>query len=224
MTREICIIYGSQTGNSEQAAKDLSDRLHEKGLASTHMQADDFLELEKCKWTQCMVIITSSYGVGQAPLGCYRFRELCDAWHQQYTDDPNKPKLLEGLTYFLCGLGDSKYTTFFRNPTRIDEAMKMAGAKRVGPLGKADASGEQLKAIDSWMDEVLPLIEKVAAEPALPQEQLQAMQDEAVALCRQINPDFLPDGDRHHEKFPWSPMVAVLAIVLYLLLQHFELV
>ena len=31
------------------------------------MQLDDFLELERAPWTRLVVIITSSYGVGQAP-------------------------------------------------------------------------------------------------------------------------------------------------------------
>ena len=94
-TEKVLVLYGSQTGNSEQAAKDLCEQMSSKltpliqkrtgggstiRVEATHMQLDDFLELERAAWTRLIVICVSSYGVGQAPLGGYRFRELCDAW------------------------------------------------------------------------------------------------------------------------------------------------
>jgi sulfite reductase alpha subunit-like flavoprotein len=111
---EVYVLYGSQTGNSEQAAKEFCESLKKRNKITTqvqpkHMQLDDFLELEYAKWTRLVVIFVSSYGVGQAPLGSYRFRELCEAW----IEEPSP--VLEGLSYALCGLGDSKYTTFFKS-------------------------------------------------------------------------------------------------------------
>lgn len=124
---KVYVLYGSQTGNSEQAAQDfcsaIVDRLSSGriqdftqtpdhiSIVPVHMQLDDFLELERAKWTRLVVIFVSSYGVGQAPLGAWRFRELCDAW----IDDKASHFPLKGLRFALCGLGDSKYTTFFRS-------------------------------------------------------------------------------------------------------------
>ena len=68
----------------------------------------------------------------------------------------------------MLGLGDSKYTTFFLNPTAIDSAMAKAGAERVGSLGKADASGKgdklQLKVIDDWSRDILVDLKRVVEE------------------------------------------------------------
>ena len=206
-TEEVYVLYGSQTGNSEQAAKDLCEQVKirlspaviqkltgtkdEITVVPTHMQLDDFLELERAKWSRLMVIIVSSYGVGQAPLGGYRFRELCDAWMEE-----DSSKKLDGLHFALCGLGDSKYTTFFQNPTKVNDAMHHVGAERVGPLGKADASGKGKEAqnlvIDRWMDEIWPFLAQVAAMDPLADEVLEQMQQSTVELCRKINPDFLP--------------------------------
>ena len=78
------MLYGSQTGNSEQAAIDLAEKAPAKlsndevAVTARHMQLDDFLEIERAKWPRLVVIVTSSYGVGQAPLGCYKFRAMCD--------------------------------------------------------------------------------------------------------------------------------------------------
>ena len=71
---EIPILYGSQTGNAEAASIELASVLP-KELSSPTLQIisrathlDDFLE-HGAKWTPLFVIITSSYGVGQAVSG-----------------------------------------------------------------------------------------------------------------------------------------------------------
>ena len=73
-TVEIPILYGSQTGNAEAAAIELSSLLPKKLSSSTRriisraIHLDDFLE-HGAKWTPLFVVITSSYGVGQAVSG-----------------------------------------------------------------------------------------------------------------------------------------------------------
>jgi len=68
----------------------------------------------------------------------------------------------------LLGLGDSKYTTFFLNPTAIDSALSKAGAERVGSLGKADASGTgdkvQLLVIEDWCRNILTDLKRAVKE------------------------------------------------------------
>jgi sulfite reductase alpha subunit-like flavoprotein len=227
-TEKVYVLFGSQTGNSEQAAKDLCDQVETKlspseikKLGSTkdeitvipvHMQLDDFLELERAQWTRLIVIITSTYGVGQAPLGCYRFRELCDAWASEKNN-----KLLDGLQFALCGLGDSKFTTFFENPTKINEVLQLVGAKRVGPLGKADASGKDEHAqnlvIERWIEGIWPFLAKVVAQEHIPASRLEEMQKVTVELCQKINPDFLPERESQ-PPFLVPLLVALLAIAI----------
>ena len=227
---KINVLFGSQTGNSEQAAQDLcsqaADRLSPEAIQKLTgtkeritvqpvcMQLDDFLELDRCAWTRLTVIITSSYGVGQAPLGGYRFRELCDAWLEDEAVGP----VLSGFSYALCGLGDSKYTTFFKNPTRIDAGLQKVGAKRVGPLGKCDASGtgsnEQPQVIARWMDDIWKHLAQVVVEPPLEETKLVSAQAATVDLCRKINPDFLPEPQQNLSL--WALVVVVMAILLAL--------
>lgn len=129
------------------------------------MQCDDFLEIQKAKWTtRLFLIITSSYGVGHAPLGCHKFRLFCDDILDNDNDNDND-NALTGMKYALLGLGDSFYSTYLNNPTRIYKALTKAGAKDiVGDFGKADASGkgddEQSKVIQRWMDSILPILTK----------------------------------------------------------------
>lgn len=228
-TEPILVLYGSQTGNSEQAAKDMCDQMitrlspselskltnnNDKNITNVlvkpiHMQLDDFLELHHCQWTRLFVIVVSSYGTGQAPLGSYRFRELCDALlkSRNKTNDTIQPDGLEGSSktladsvslsgtyYAMCGLGDSKYPTFFNNPTVIDDGLRHAGSKRVGALGKADASGkdenQQSLVIERWMnDSWKELANVIVNQPVISNEALVIMQKSTLELCTSINPD-----------------------------------
>ena len=241
-TREetIYVLFGSQTGNSEQAAHEFCaqapQRLASKTTAGVTIRTvclplDDFLELHHAAWTRLTVIFTSSYGVGQAPLGCYRFRELCDAWLDQTNESEKKEtearaNILQGFSYALCGLGDSKYTTYFQNPTRLDQALTAVGATRVGPLGQCDASGtgdnEQPLVIRRWMDDIWPYLVHVIAQPPLSDERLVAARQATVDLCRQINPDFvLPSSNINHKNnnLVWIVLAVLVAIAVALLLQ-----
>lgn len=228
-TEKVLVLYGSQTGNSEQAAKDLCEQCSSKLTPATiqkltesskkeeiivvpvHMQMDDFLELERAAWTRLIVIVVSSYGVGSAPLGGYRFRELCDAWADEGADE----KILDGVYFAMCGLGDSKYTTFFQNPTKIDKTLRQVGAKRVGPLGKADASGtgseKQHEVIERWMNGIWPHLAEVVVKEPLPTERLDEMQRKTVLLCQKVNPDFLPEP-KSNQQMPL--LVVSVAITL----------
>jgi sulfite reductase alpha subunit-like flavoprotein len=255
------VLFASQTGNSEQAAHELCSKIPDKlsptslarysaemGISTTSaptihvtascMQLDDFLEIEQCKWSKVVVIIASSYGVGQAPLGGYRFRDLCDAWLEEQqaqgggggevggSSSPSKNPsssgaggVLNGVHFALCGLGDSKYTTFFRNPTTIDAALRSVGAVRIGDLGKADASGigyqTQSLVIERWMDGIWPHLARViVSEPGVSPSRLKRMQEQTIELCCRINPEFplRPTGGR--DKPAADVPVAILAAVL----------
>lgn len=243
-TEKVYVLFGSQTGNSEDYAKtfskDIATHLSPQAIQTltgtkdeitvepSCMQLDDFLEIQKADWTRLVVIFVSSYGVGQAPLGAYRYRDLCDAWKEN-----NATGVLTGVKYALCGLGDSSYTTFFQNPTTIDEAMTQVGAKRVGPIGKADASKmgneSQANVIARWKEDIWkPLAQSLVEEP-LEEETLKEMQDKTVELCCKINPEFEPPAGKGQSASGGSggglsmmvPIVmVVLAIVAFFMTQQ----
>merc|ERR1719232_201125 len=132
-SEEILVLYGSQTGNSEGAAQEIASLVPSRlksppadgasgdgtPCSARCMQLDDFLEAERANWPRLVVIVCSSYGVGHAPLGAQKFREACDAILERGGGD----RFLEGVKFALLGLGDSHYTTFFQNPTTINDAL-----------------------------------------------------------------------------------------------------
>lgn len=219
----VLVLYGSQTGNSEQAAKDLCSAAS-RTLPSVEfepLQLDDFLELRHSQYTRLIVIIVSSYGVGGAPLGAYRFRDLCDYWK---ATPPGK--VLDGLSFCMCGLGDSKYTTFFENPTTIHSVLVSVGAKFYGELGKADMSGtgenEQPKVIERWIQKTVPVLKTALAQPKPSNERLEEMQQATVAVSKKINPDYRPQGGDATNNGPMIFAVAVALIAAYLYYHFLE--
>jgi sulfite reductase alpha subunit-like flavoprotein len=194
-------------GNSEQAAQDFCSKVTQKltpdlfqsqGLPvvtvkPTCLQLDDFLEVKHAAFTKCIVIFVSSYGVGQAPLGAYRFREVCDALSE--TKDQT---ILQGLRYAICGLGDSSYSTFMRNPTAIDAGLSAAGAQRIGTMARADANAlgdeSQDKTIARWMEDIwVPLAKAVAAQDPV---DTKAMQTKTIPILMKLDPDYVPPKDK----------------------------
>ena len=214
---EVLVLYGSQTGNSEGAAQEISaaipTRLSAPGrpVTSRVMHLDDFLEAEGAGWTRLVVIVCSSYGVGHAPIGAQKFRDLCDEILDGGAAGAHAG-MLEGVTYAMCGLGDSNYTTFFENPRTIDEAMRAAGARRVGELGKADASGtgddEQYKVIERWVAGVWKELAGVVEADRPDREVLDAARDRTWKLCLELFPDWRPS------RFASGAVLPLLGIAL----------
>ena len=135
-TEPLFVLYGSQTGNSEQAAEDFCTQIKEKFTPSyfkdelglepvkvetTCIQLDDFLDYRHAAFTKTMVIFVSSYGVGQAPIGSYKFRSFAEELlllvetgkYDESRGRVDYSKLLCGLKYALCGLGTSYFVLYF---------------------------------------------------------------------------------------------------------------
>ena len=210
-------------GNSEGAALDFCKQLSEKytpeffkehnlppvKVETTCIQLDDFLEMHHAKFSRCLVIFVSSYGVGQAPLGAYRFRELCDAWKEQASGN-----VLTGLQYAICGLGSSSYPTYLKNPTTIDQGLTCAGAKRIGDLGKADATGlgdnSQDKVIARWVQSIwVPLAKALATKTEVSVEE---MHQKTIPLLMKLDPDYTPPKEMQPAKVGGTAGILGLAV------------
>ena len=202
---ECLVLFGSQTGNSEQTADNIAAHINANSSKFSHctsrsMQLDDFLEAEQCYWPELVVIVVSSYGVGQAPIGAYKFRELVD----EKASITKNQKILSPVRYFMLGLGDSKYTTFFKNPTQINEGMLNFGARRIGELGKADASDNQALAIKLWCENVCyPGLEKECKKIGGKNDELKLAQKAVWSMCRSLWPEELAGIGRDCREQLW---------------------
>jgi len=224
---EVLVLYGSQTGNSESAAEEITTLIPTQLLKPTPWKArcmhlDDFLELERAQWTRLVVIVCSSYGVGQAPIGARKFRDVCDAILERRNEITKEcdNKFLAGVSFALLGLGDSHYTTFFQNPTTIHEALTAAGATRIGELGKADASGtgddEQSKVIERWIAAIWNDLEKfIATERPPSNDVMEKAREETWELCLELFPEWRPSVITKYSSLLFSLCVVLVAILAH---------
>lgn len=212
------VLYGSQTGNSELAAQNLSSNLVSLStskitITSEAIQLDDFLEIQRAPWVPLVVIICSSYGVGQAPIGAWKFREMCDL-----INNGSETNQFHGVTYAMMGLGDSKYTTFFNNPKTIDDAMTKAGAVRVGELCKADASKDQQQIIEDWSTSILSELKKVICTMEVNSDEdwdkidgvMSIVRSNTHVLCRQIYDEW----DKKDRRSPFNLIFAIVILAV----------
>lgn len=199
-------------GNSEGAALEFCKEMENKytpdffaqqkldvlDVETTCIQLDDFLEMNHANYTPVLVIFVSSYGVGQAPLGGYRFRELCDEFSEKGHEDA-----LKGLKYAICGLGDSSYDTYLKNPKAIDSGLQKVGAEPIVNMGKANANAmgadAQDKVIAKWVKDLwIPLAKALASDDK--DVDVKAMQQKTIPLLMKLDPDYMPPKELQTKK------------------------
>uniref|UniRef100_A0A7S1FM01 Flavodoxin-like domain-containing protein n=1 Tax=Corethron hystrix TaxID=216773 RepID=A0A7S1FM01_9STRA len=211
----ILILYASQTGNTETAARTISQRVHKNyGYTTKCLWLDDFLEAgydgykTRCRWSPLVILAVSSYGVGQAPLGGYKFRAVAE---HILSDDQNAKIDLNSVQFALLGLGDSTYTTFFKNPKVTEIFMAQCGAKRICDVGIGDAastSPDQAEIIQNWIDKVLfPALDKILLKKdcsMLPSNDdilsLDSAKEETLKICETLFPDDFEKKSKNYEQ------------------------
>jgi hypothetical protein len=131
----------------------------------------------------------------------------------------------------------SKYTTFFDNPNQILRAMDLAGAIRIAPIGKADASNQQLETIEQWiahlwepLRESLKLLEERQNDSndtisnGVSEERMLQWQSETCQICAKINPDFKLTTSSTKSTTKWNFMLYLaLAMAIVAALASFLL-
>ncbi|KAI0214798.1 hypothetical protein LSAT2_000049 [Lamellibrachia satsuma] len=134
------LLYGSQTGQAQGIAEEITDRAPGQGLnAELHClsltEKRFYLERETCAFylerETCAVIIVSTTGDGEPPDTVLKFMRRL------------RKKTLPGdymahLHYTMLGLGDSNYTNFCKCGKTLDGRLQQLGATRFYPAGWAD--------------------------------------------------------------------------------------
>ena len=144
--KELHILFGTQTGNSESLANDCAALAANFGmLAQVHdmgnISADDLKIMER------VLIITSTYGEGEQP-------DNAQALYTAMTsaDAPS----LEGMFFSICSLGDSSYDLFCEAGKQWDEVLEKQGAVRAFKRVDCDVDFED--PFEEWASESLPAL------------------------------------------------------------------
>ena len=133
MSHTIRVLYGTETGNAEDCANDLGDLLQEAGYVCEVNDMDDF-DPPQMLGEKVVLIVTSTFGNGDAPVNAETLKE----WLESGGHD------LAGLSFGVCGLGDTTYPRFAQCGKDFDRLLEENGARRVIDRHDCDVDYEDL--------------------------------------------------------------------------------
>nr|WP_286159433.1 molybdopterin dinucleotide binding domain-containing protein [Mycobacterium sp. 852013-50091_SCH5140682] len=144
------VLWASQTGNAEEFAAQLAQR-----LAGAELVGMDDLALADLAGVRDVLVITSTFGDGGPP------DNGSDFWSRlQASDAPN----LAGLRYAVLGIGDRAYDSFCGHAKSLDQRLSDLGATRL--LDRTECEAYDDEPMQRWADTVTALIAGESDAPA----------------------------------------------------------
>ena len=183
--RSILILYGSQSGNSEELAIQAGKMSSQSGLKPT-VKAMDEIEVTELLTQQRVLVCCSTWGDGEQPDNA---EDLWEAANSGAIEN------LDGVNFSVLALGDTSYDLFCESGKEWDRWFQSKGAIRVHERVDCDVDFEEPAGL--WMAAVIPkmaAIEDVLVETTPPEEN----QQEIVV----VNPEEPPL--KKSEKSQWS--------------------
>ena len=149
MSKEVLILFGTQSGNSEDLASQLAKSAESHNLTAKVQDMEE-TSLEQMAQSERILIICSTWGEGDMPDSA---EELWDSISAE--DAPR----MENTHFSVCALGDTSYEFFCQSGIDWDNRLEELGAKRVFPRKDCDVDFDEPYA--EWANGALPAISAV---------------------------------------------------------------
>ncbi|MGE6628492.1 assimilatory sulfite reductase (NADPH) flavoprotein subunit [Bacillus pumilus] len=175
VSKDVTVLYGSQTGNSEGLAKKTAQHLEEKGFQVTLSSMSDF-KPNNLKKIHNLLMIVSTHGEGDPPDNALSFHE--------YVHGRRAPKL-DHLNFSVLSLGDSSYEFFCQTGKEFDERFKELGGTRL--TDRVDCDLDYDEPFSEWLQGVTASLSEGEAA-AFPQESAGANSQTAASEYSRTNP------------------------------------
>ncbi|MEK4504653.1 assimilatory sulfite reductase (NADPH) flavoprotein subunit [Bacillus sp. FSL K6-2431] len=175
VSKDVTVIYGSQTGNSEGLAKKTAQHLEEKGFQVTLSSMSDF-KPNNLKKIHNLLMIVSTHGEGDPPDNALSFHE--------YVHGRRAPKL-DHLNFSVLSLGDSSYEFFCQTGKEFDERFKELGGTRL--TDRVDCDLDYDEPFSEWLQGVTSSLSEGEAA-AFPQESAGESNQTAATEYSRTNP------------------------------------
>lgn len=149
-TKDITILYASQTGTAQNLAGKLGAALQDPNHQITVASMGDY-KVNNLKKLDHLFIVASTHGEGEPPDNAISFYD--------YLHSKRAPKL-EAVKYAVLSLGDSSYEFFCKTGIDFDERLQALGATSIVPRVDCDLDYEE--AANAWIEQVKAAVQTTA--------------------------------------------------------------
>ncbi|USP94785.1 assimilatory sulfite reductase (NADPH) flavoprotein subunit [Bacillus vallismortis] len=156
VSKEVTVLYGSQTGNAQGLAENAGKQLEERGFQVTVSSMSDF-KPNQLKKINNLLIVVSTHGEGEPPDNALSFHE--------FLHGRRAPKL-EDLRFSVLALGDSSYEFFCQTGKEFDQRLEEIGGKRISPRVDCDLDYDEPAA--EWLEGVFEGLSEAGGGSAAP--------------------------------------------------------
>ena len=151
---KLTILYGTESGNSEELAARTVKEAKKKGFKAVMKNMSDIVPADLMKDEKLLVIV-STWGEGDAP-------ETAVAFHKAFMEEDIK---LDKVKFSVCALGDTSYEQFCEIGKQFDARLEQLGAKRVAPRVDCDVDYED--SYTEWFVSAITELTPASAAPVL---------------------------------------------------------
>lgn len=189
-TTPLTILFGSQTGTSENLAKKAGKLAATRGFAPTLLDAAQ-ADVPRLAAAGALLVITSTYGDGEPPDNAKALLSMLRSLNGAQ---------LSGLRYSVCGLGDTNYAKFCQCAKDFDAAFERLGATRAAD--RVDCDLDYDGPFQAWLEQSLSALTAGPTVGGVP-----SPREASAALAVTIEPSSEP---RFSKKNPFA--ASVLAV------------
>lgn len=152
----LTILFGSQTGNSEEVAHQLADKAKSHGIEAKVIDMADY-KPKQLKKEQYLALLSSTHGEGDPPDNALDLYEFLHG---------RKAPKLEGLQYSVLALGDSSYEFFCQTGKDFDTRLADLGGKAIVP--RVDCDVDYDDQAEAWITDLVNALDQSAQPQSAP--------------------------------------------------------
>ncbi len=161
-SREVTVLFGSQTGNCQRLAGSLSRKLEEQGFKVTVSAMNSF-KPAGLKKIENLLLLVSTHGEGEPPDNARAFHEFLYS---------KRAPQLPGLRYSVLALGDTSYEFFCQTGKDFDQRLAELGAQRIAQ--RADCDLDYDEPVADWFGQVISALNGVQNTAGIAEAAVQA--------------------------------------------------
>lgn len=142
-SREVTILFGSQTGNCQRLATGMARKLEEQGMQVT-LSAMNKYKTNGLKKVENLLLVVSTHGEGEPPDNARALHEFLNS---------KRAPQFDNLFFSVLALGDTSYEFFCQTGKDFDQRLEELGGKRLSP--RVDCDLDYDEPVAQWSAQVI---------------------------------------------------------------------